>query len=98
LWFAWIGFGLGPFVAVALLKRRRTPAPLAASQQTLYAGTPGTVAGPPAAPSRGGSSMLSVQTLVTVAAVVAGIHGWIWLQTEQLHPCKAAGRGQSSTS
>jgi hypothetical protein len=42
--------------------------------------------------------MLSVQTLVTVAAVVAGIHGWIWLQTEQLHPCKAAGRGQSSTS
>ena len=25
-----------------------------------------------------------------MAAIIAGIHGWIWLQTDQVHPCKAA--------
>jgi hypothetical protein len=34
--------------------------------------------------------MISVKTLTTVVAVVAGIHGWIWLQADQVHPCKAA--------
>lgn len=34
--------------------------------------------------------MFTMKTLVAVLAIIAGIHGYIYLQTEQVHPCKAA--------
>jgi hypothetical protein len=34
--------------------------------------------------------MFTTKTLVTVLAVIAALHGYIYLSTEQVHPCRAA--------
>jgi hypothetical protein len=84
----WIGSGLGPLVAIGLLKRWFAAAPLAASQQTVTGNNQ--VTAPSQAAPAGGRSILSARKLVTAVAVIAGVHGYIWLLTEEVHPCKAA--------